>query len=359
MTSFKPERLSDLVREHAGLSVKPGDLHFLKGSGLNHDHVVLGNSGWLARVPRGNTWMTADEYLSQQETVYSAAAASRHTPPLLTVIRPEDGLAYGALIVKRVPYQRTADFAIDYPAIAAALAAIHRTAPPPALSAPAMLGDSQRGFIDMFLAPALESPRLNSGSKALLTGALDQARDDLSHMAKVAALPVGFIASDTHAGNFLIDRSGKAWMPDLEYATVDCPLIDISMPVCPVARQFDPLANPVWPVGTSQKFFSAWLNEFSGDRANDQRRALIDARPAMTRVVLTGSLGWLAFWDAQGRQTMRDVPDATARNWDRMVAENLEPQALNATLRQNGFGAGSALRRLASTVGSKAAEPAF
>ncbi len=359
MSKFDIERFSDLLRQDAGLSINPAELRFLKGTGLNHDHIVLGDSGWLARIPRGNSGMSSQDYLSQQEALYSAAAPSLHTPELLAAIAPADDLPHGALIVQRIEYVRKADFGRDYRAIAASLAAIHATEPPPALlPGPTAPGESQRGFIEAMLVPSLDSAELNPRSRALLNNALDQCYDDLSRMARSTALPTGFIASDTHPGNFLIDRQGKAWMPDLEYATVDCPLVDTAMAVCPLARQFDPDSNPSAPVGTGQKFFAAWLDLYSQDHHDAARRALIDMRPAMGRVALVGSLGWLAFWQTQGQATMTDVPTPTANNWSRMVSDYLEPEALGTTLRQNGFGA-SALKHFNRNVGFQPGAPAI
>ncbi len=305
------QHLVHVLRENADLKIGVDELRFLRGSGLNHDHVVLGDTGWLARVPRGNSPLTGDEYLARQDAVYRAAMPSRHTPALLTSISPRDELPHGALIVQRIDAVRKADFGKDYRSIATALASIHKT-PPPTSAVPAAPGASQREYLDAMLVPALKSGRLNAGTHLLLANALEHCGQDLARMARLPALPTGFVASDTHPANFLIDRKGKAWMVDLEYATSDCPLVDTAIAACPLTRRFNPASRPTVPVGTSHKFFRAWMNDYAQGRPDSLRQTLAEARPAMQRVAMLGSLGWLAFWQTDGRATMAGVPHGTA-----------------------------------------------
>ena len=240
-------------------------MSFLHGSGLNHDHLVLGQSGWLARIPRGNNNPDSDAYLKQQEAIYRAAAASKHTPELLTALAPMEDLPHGVLIVRRIENARKADFGRDYLAIAKCLASINTTAPPLSLKAAETPGASQREFIEAMLVPSLDSSRLKARTRLLLESALEQCDDDLARMSHFPALPTRFVATDAHPANFLIDRQNKAWFVDLEYAAVDCLLVDSAMAACPLARQLNPESNPSAPQGTEQKFFDAWLSDVSRD----------------------------------------------------------------------------------------------
>jgi thiamine kinase-like enzyme len=354
MFQIDKTRLSDLLRENIGLQVNPVDLRLLGGSGLQHDHVVLGQTGWLARIPRGNNTPDSVAYMARQGDVYATAMHSLHTPELAAAVAPTDGLPRGALIVRYLEDARKADFARDHAAIARSLAAIHAVLPPPIVETAARPGASQWGFIEAMLLPSLESKRLEARTQVLLEAAVEQARADLDGMARFPALPQGFIVSDAHPGNFLIDRAGKAWMVDLEYSAVDCPLVDAAMAMCPLTRQFDPENNPSAPRGTEQKFLAAWLDRIGQDHPPAARQALAEAHPAMQRVVLAGSLGWLAFWKTEGHATMLDIPWPTIRNWDRLAAKYLEPEALGAMLQQNGFGAKAGLPRSGPQIAPRA-----
>jgi hypothetical protein len=79
------------------------DLVPMRDKGLAHDHVRIGATGWLARVPKQSQMdLPPEANLAYQEACFRRAHASGHTPALLAVLPPRPGLAQGALVVEAI-----------------------------------------------------------------------------------------------------------------------------------------------------------------------------------------------------------------------------------------------------------------
>ncbi|XKH37638.1 hypothetical protein ACIU1J_20015 [Azospirillum doebereinerae] len=127
---------------HAALTRLPGlaalsadALEPMPLKGVAHDHVRLRGHGLVARVPRWSQ-MGLDPLaaLDHQATAFRRAEPSGHTPRLVALLPPGEGLPMGALLVTEI-LGRTPRLPADMPAIARALAALHRL-PVPADPAP-------------------------------------------------------------------------------------------------------------------------------------------------------------------------------------------------------------------------------
>ena len=83
--------------------LKDCDLEDISSRGLVHDHIKLGNTGWVARIPRGNQLgLSSEDYLNLQKEIYSVMAQSGATPEIFGIIKPNSGLPHGALILSLI-----------------------------------------------------------------------------------------------------------------------------------------------------------------------------------------------------------------------------------------------------------------
>ena len=109
----------------------PEDLRPLADTGLAHDHVRLGRTGWLARVPKQSQMrLNAADNLAYQAACFAAMAPSGHTPRIHGTLPPDPDLPMGALIVEAID-GRPPRLPDDLDAVMRALAAIHRLPVPP------------------------------------------------------------------------------------------------------------------------------------------------------------------------------------------------------------------------------------
>ena len=82
------------------LDVARADLQPLPDTGLAHDHVRIGDTGTLARVPKqSQLGLAAAENLDYQAACFARASASGHVPRLHEKLAPDAALPMGALIV--------------------------------------------------------------------------------------------------------------------------------------------------------------------------------------------------------------------------------------------------------------------
>jgi aminoglycoside phosphotransferase (APT) family kinase protein len=219
-----------------------GDLHLLRRKGTSNDHVKLGDSGLVARVPRfSHGGLDAPTNLARQEAAFARAEPSCHTPRLHDVLPIGADLPAGALIVDRIDGHapRLPD---DMAAIADALAALHALPVPPPAGRPPLTRavDPLTATFEAIEqhAVCLDAAGLVPAARAALDEELAWARDFVAP--DPTELPPRFVGADTHPGNFLIDDAGKAWFTDLEKAQYGAVPIDLAHASLATSTGWDP-----------------------------------------------------------------------------------------------------------------------
>ncbi|MEP3113958.1 aminoglycoside phosphotransferase family protein [Nisaea sp.] len=222
------------------------DLIRLPARGLTHDHVLLGERPFkgkrlLARVPRlVRRDVTPEDALSLQAECFRRAGPSRHTPVLHGHLDPSPRLPNGALIVDAVE-GRTVDLSKDLTQLAETLASVHRL-PAPDDAAPlawtprpveALVGliEDQAKFI-----PALVQDRQ---ARAILDEERKWARDFAAEHGR-APLPPALVLTDTHPGNYVVQKDGRAIFVDMEKTQYGSPAIDLAHATLYTSVSWDP-----------------------------------------------------------------------------------------------------------------------
>jgi aminoglycoside phosphotransferase (APT) family kinase protein len=232
------------LKTYHGLALE--DLIKLPERGLTHDHVLLGDRTWqghrlLVRVPRhAGRDMTPEEALSLQAECFRRAAPSRHTPAIHGQLDPSPRLPNGALIVDAVE-GKPAQLPRDLPQIAETLASVHRL-PVPEKMAPltrtvrpietlVALIEAQAEFI-----PALVEDR---GARAILEEERKWARDFAAEHG-MTPLPPTLVLTDTHPGNYVVQKDGRAIFVDMEKTQYGNPAIDLAHASLHTSVTWDP-----------------------------------------------------------------------------------------------------------------------
>lgn len=222
MIEFDAGKLAAAFAAWSGLvPVRAEDLEPLPAVGLAHRHWLVRGQGFLLRVP------VRPIDLAREASAFMRAGPSGHVPRLHGVIGASPALPYGALVVEAIA-GRKPRLVDDMPAIALALAALHRlpvphhTAPLPDPAEPfaAALGEIER-MLDETRGVELhpETRRHIADERAWLARF---AGDAAKRLQPVRAL----IGTDTHPGNFIIARDGRAVFVDLEKAQYGNPAMD-------------------------------------------------------------------------------------------------------------------------------------
>lgn len=281
------------------------DLQPLPDTGLAHDHIRLGTSGWLARVPKQSQLaLPAEANLRYQQACFERASASGHTPRLHAVLPPDALLPRGALLVECVQ-GRPARLPHDLPALAQALAALHALPLPahtaPLMAAPDPLADlaAEIGRQAQHLAAAALAPAALQD-----IGAERAALDAL--VARPERPPVSLVAFDAHPGNFLIRPDGAAVLVDLEKCRYSLPGLDLAHATLYTSTTWDLHSHAV--LGTAQEvsFLHAWA-QHAGPLAEASRAWHVPLRRAMWL--------WSVTWCAKWRATSARAPVADGEDW--------------------------------------------
>ncbi len=235
--------MTDLKALAAALAGVPGlrgiglpDLTPLAARGIAHDHVRIGATGYLARVPRHGQFAPAragaapDAYIRYQAASFARAAPSGHVPRLVAAIAPSPGLPLGALVIEEI-LGRLPDLPRDLSPIAECLARIHSLPVPPPPERPPLHdhADPARGTLDVIEGNAryLDRAGVAGETRAMIEEELAWARRFTAE-AKGKDQPVTLVASDTHPGNFLIDARNRAMLVDVEKMVYGSPAIDLA-----------------------------------------------------------------------------------------------------------------------------------
>jgi len=239
--------------------------------------------------------LPAADNLAYQRACFERAQPSGHTPKLYRTLPCDDALPRGALLVEAIE-GRPAQLPDDLPAIARALAALHRLPLPaedrraPLVSAVdpwhAMLAeirDQARYLRDASLAP--QSRRCIDAALAALPDSLTAATTDAARC---------LISFDAHPGNFLIEPGGRAVLVDLEKCRYGLPGFDLAHLSLYTSTSWDVQSRAVLFREDIEALYDRW-RILMGDAASPHDwQTLIACRRAMW----LWSVTWCAKWRA-------------------------------------------------------------
>ena len=268
----------------AGLGVR--DLDLMPAKGTAHGHVrirpqIAGRS-LLARVCYA--WpgdADAACRLQVQANAFRHAAASGATPQLFAVVEPRAALPGGVLVVDAIAGRPPA-LPHDMAAIADALASIHALPAPPRHVAAAL--PYHRDPFTETLALVEHNARLYLDRAGLAPQACAILDEELAAVRALvpaqAALgqPTGFVVTDTHPGNFLIDAAGKAWFVDLEKAMTGGLALDLAHASLYTSTRWDPDVDAVLSLDETRGFYRRYLEWPSAERREALQPCLLPAR---------------------------------------------------------------------------------
>ncbi|WP_051341115.1 phosphotransferase [Azospirillum halopraeferens] len=305
------------------------DLEAMPLKGVAHDHVRLKGRGLVVRIPRwSQQGLDAAANLTYQAAAFRRAAPSGHTPEPAAVLEPQPGLPMGALVVGEI-VGRPPRLPADMPAIAQALAALHRLPLPdtdarPPLASPA---DPAAATLDLVHRQSVHFARTG-----LAPAAAAAIAEELSAAAAVrvaAPQPVVLAGTDVHPGNFLIDAAGKAWFTDLEKAQYGNPAIDLAHASLPTSTLWDPDVAAELAPDAVEAFLAAWAAAVPPELAVATRPWL---KP-MRRLTWLRTLSWMARWTADGAALSPGMPDRLRAHLDARAADVLRAEAIERVRR--------------------------
>ncbi len=308
--------------------VRKSDLQPMNSRGLAHDHVRINGTEWLLRILRGNQLGADDQsYLPLQKNIYDEMSPSGVTPRALGIITANEEFPHGAVIVKYIE-GRHINNAKDLKAVAKSLGQLHKmtsdkgtgnldVSPSPLATQDFLLREV---FKDSFNAAASGSKmqQLLCAERARILGAIDEL--------KSADLPLSLIGGDSHLGNYLIDKNGKAWLVDIEFATYDLALIDLADASLPMNAGIDYSIGVTPSVHDRTVFYHGWASVV-GKTISE---ALRPHRDLAEKTVQLRTLAWLVDWKERARfEDNGAMNDATRKNYDDMADYYLRPRQLN------------------------------
>lgn len=315
--SEEPSRI-ERVREAlaARLRVPLEYLVPLPDTGLAHDHVTIGETGTLARVPKQSQMgLEPSANLAYQAACFERASASGHAPRLHDVLPPDGALPMGGLVVEKIE-GRPLSLPADLDALADALAAIHaQPLPDPVHRAPLKAPDdpladtfSEVSVQSAFLADAGLPPDAESQIRAELRAAEET-------LARPDRPPVSLIAFDAHPGNYLIDATGRAILVDLEKARYGAAPFDLAHASLYTSTTWDVDSRTVLSRDEVEEFHDRWLGAVPDDLANGCRTWLLPLR----RVMWLWSVTWCAKWRVQSAPS---ALTGSTENWSAELSED-------------------------------------
>jgi hypothetical protein len=318
-----PDRsaLRDALRR-LGRADAEAPLEPLPDKGLAHLHLRVVGSGLLLRCPKqSQLGLAPQEHLAYEAACFERAAPSGHTPRLHGVLAPAPGLPRGALLVDEVA-GRMARLPEDLPAIAEALAALHRLPLPPQ-SGRAPLIAPERPLVALL--EEIERQAAHLDAAAIEPDAIGPIRAGLQHLREHAAAadqpPVRLIAFDGHPGNYVVRADGRAMLVDLEKARYSAPPLDLAHASLYTSTTWDAECHAVLDAATLVAFHRHWLECLPEGLA--WRHWIAPLRRAMW----LWSVTWCAKWRALSSRSPSRA--ASGEDW----SSQLSDQALIAHVR--------------------------
>lgn len=280
-----------LIRALRGAGIDPGMPELLPDTGLAHDHLRLGGTGWIARLPKQSQMqLGAAENLAYQAACFARASVSGHAPRLHAVLPPSETLPRGGLIVEEI-IGRPARLPGDLPAIMAALAAIHALPLPVARGPLLDPADPLADLLGEITAQAgyLEAAQVAPETRRILEGSIERLR---SLVMQDSRPPKRLISFDAHPGNFLIDASGRAVLVDLEKARYSGPPLDLAHATLYTSTTWDMSSHAVLSPQEVGAACRHWLDHLPPQ----DRAALGPWILPLRRAMWLWSMTWCAKW---------------------------------------------------------------
>jgi thiamine kinase-like enzyme len=278
-----------LALDAAGIA--PGTPALMPDTGLAHDHVRLGGTGWIARLPKQSQMqLGAAENLAYQAACFTRASASGHAPRLHAVLPPSDALPRGGLVVEEI-VGRVARLPEDLPAIMAALAAIHALPVPEKDRRPPLLdpADPLAGLLEEIGSQAAYLHAVDPETRAIIETHFAALRDLAADGPRP---PKRLISFDAHPGNFLITPEGGAVLVDLEKARYSAPPLDLAHATLYTSTTWDVATHAVLTPEQVAEACHHWLDCLPGP----ERAALAPWILPMRRAMWLWSMTWCAKW---------------------------------------------------------------
>ena len=275
---------------NAGIAAPQG-LQRLPDKGLAHDHVRIGGSDWLARIPKQSQMrLSAQRNLDYQAACFQRASVSGHAPHLHRVLPPSAELPRGALLVEHIA-GRHALLPQDLDALSSALAAIHALPLPEQRSPLLNAGDPLRHLVDEISLQAVYLPHADPAVAAVVHAELAR----LQQRCEAAARPpVCLIAFDAHPGNFLLRDDGRAVLVDLEKCRYSYPSLDLAHATLYTSTTWDLDARAVLTEEEVLRCYARWAERV----APAQAAAAQPWHGPLRRAMWLWSLTWCAKWRA-------------------------------------------------------------
>lgn len=286
-------RLEALATELKRAGTTYRELTPMVDTGLAHDHVWIQRSDghdWVARLPKQSQMnLPPEENLAYQTACYQRSNPGGHTPELHGVLTPSRALPRGGLLVEAIR-GRLAQLPEDLPAIAKALASLHRQPLPIAASRAPLLApeDPWQAMVDEVRRQAswLGDAQLANKVTQRIKLELDLLPPRLSD-----ATPA-LISFDTHPGNFLIRDDGRAILVDLEKCRYGLPGIDLAHTSLYTSTTWDLNSQAVLSLSEVINFYRCWQSAMG-------KTPDTDTLVACRRATWLWSLTWCAKWRAQ------------------------------------------------------------
>ncbi len=314
-----------------GLSaVAPADLRPLSDKGVAHDHVQIGATGLLARVPRPRQFGpgAGAAYLGYQAESFRRAAPSGRVPRLIAALAPAPGLPLGALVIEAVA-GRPPRLPQELPLIAECLARIHSLPVPPPERRPPLQdhADPARGTLAVIERNARSLPAAcaDAGARAAIEAEIAWARTFAAESADKDQ-PVTLVMSDTHPGNFLIDAEGRAMFVDVEKAVYGSPAIDLAHATLYTSTVWDPDCGAVLSRDDVRGFYRDYLGRIDPGLA----RRLGPWLAPMRRLTWLRTTAWACRFKAEvlDRGLLGDPASRYARHAASCVRDYLAPATI-------------------------------
>jgi thiamine kinase-like enzyme len=288
-TDRRAALLPALAQALEAAGIDPGTPELMPDTGLAHDHVRLGGTGWIARLPKQSQMQLAPaENLAYQAACFTRASASGHAPRLSAVLPPSDALPRGGLVVEEIE-GRVARLPGDLPAIMAALAAIHAL-PMPEARAPLLdPADPLAGLLEEIDAQAEYLHAADPATRGIIETHIAALRDLANEAPRP---PKRLISFDAHPGNFIVTQEGRAVLVDLEKARYSAPPLDLAHATLYTSTTWDVASHAVLTpeeVAGACRHWLACLPE-------TERAALAPWIVPMRRAMWLWSMTWCAKW---------------------------------------------------------------
>ena len=191
--------------------------------------------------------------------------------------RPRPGLPGGALIVDRIE-GRAPILPDELGAMADTLVRIHSLPLPAAGSS---IPRQENPFLETWRrssrTPCASSTRPCPSRRACRDhrGASPDARHGAGR--RQQAQPLTVALADTHPGNFIVDRDGRAWFVDLEKVHVGSPAIDLAHATLATSTLWHPDVGKVLSRTEVQGFYTLYLEKVGARQASAGALAAADA----------------------------------------------------------------------------------